>query len=184
MEELLKWVPLAQVVTTAILTVVGLCVAVASLLVAYRNNFGWRPIIIIPGWGMRANPSSEKREGPSTPADYDNTVEIPIEVWNRRKYPVVVRHIVVQISERVQFEVIAPPTGHREGWHMNSERTSLTDPVTVAPSSHHVFECKVPFRTTSYDAMRAHMVITVSYFDPRKNKRYTLKEIMQFGLHE
>lgn len=183
MEELLKWVPLAQVISTAVLTVVGLCVALASLLVAYRNNFGWRPIIIIPGWGMRANPTGKEGDGAPRPADYDNTAEIPIEVWNRRKYPVVVRHVVVSISEKVQFEVIAPLTGHREGWHMNSVSTSLIEPVTVAPSSHHVFNCEVPFRTTSYDAARARMDIAVSYFDPRKNKRYTLNEIVRFGLH-
>lgn len=77
MDELLKWVPLAQVVTTAALTIVGICVAIASLIVAYRNNFGWASGILVMEAGLgteRAHPKHRR-------------VSFEVQIWNRRKYP-------------------------------------------------------------------------------------------------
>lgn len=55
--ELARWIPLLQIITNVMLTIVALCIAGASLYVAYRNNFGWKPIILVSRFGLTAEPN-------------------------------------------------------------------------------------------------------------------------------
>jgi hypothetical protein len=173
--ELAQWIPLVQIATNATLTLVAICIAVASLIVAYRNNFGWKPIAILPYQGTQSKRLTGDFSTHSFRDLFDNTAVLPIELWNRRKYPVVVRYIQVDVKDKVAFEIVPPIPGNKEGWYISSERASMLEhSTTVAPSSHHTFTCQLPFKTTSFDAMRVRFVINISYFDPRKNRVYKI----------
>jgi hypothetical protein len=76
-----------QIITNATLTVVGICVAIMSLVVAYRSNFGWPPIAILSSLEFKADPVTDDL--------FTAPPVVTFEVWNRRKYPITLRQITI-----------------------------------------------------------------------------------------
>ena len=109
--ELEKWIPLLQIVTNAVLTIVAICIAVASLIVAYRNNFGWEPFVM--------NKRSYVRKATIIDA-YIAVIEL--EIWNRRKYPVAIREIVIKFGTLAVRE----PVGADGTWSFEGALTGPT----------------------------------------------------------
>lgn len=64
---------LASTITSAVL-------ASVALLFSYRQNIGWPPIAFLTASGLKAGNGKK-------------SVTVTVELWNRRKYPVVVRQI-------------------------------------------------------------------------------------------
>jgi hypothetical protein len=67
-----------QWIASTALTVASLIVAVVALRFSYRSNHGWAPIIYII------------RQGLSHMGNGEEKLTIQFEVWNRRKYPIVI----------------------------------------------------------------------------------------------
>lgn len=156
-EEALKWVPLAQVITTAVLTLVGICVALASLLVAYRNNFGWKPIALVGGIGLQGAGGSKQY-----------TAVITLEVWNRYKYPISIRHMNIDFKG---LNISPPASWPRDAqWYISSGHVSHFAAHALGPNEHEEHEIKVPFTIDSLDRLNVPMHIRIAYFDPRRNK--------------
>lgn len=155
--EFAQWIPLLQIITNAVLTIGAICVAAASLVVAYRSNFGWKPIVFVGGNGVRGF-GGEVRE---------YTAIINLEIWNRRKYPISIRYI------RLTFDnlEIRPPKRTRETvWHVTSRNAYNHTVHVLAPNEHERHEVEVPILTKSLDGLNAPVHIEISYFDPRSNK--------------
>lgn len=162
MEDLLKWTPLAQVITTTVFTIVGACVAAASLHVAYRNNFGWPPIALISSIGLKGVGGEHK----------EFTAVIGFEVWNRRKYPVSIRYMVLSVTNlNIRF-VGANATD--AVWHVDKTGASHFTSHALGPSDHEVHEVEIPFATKSLDALNAPLQLRITYFDPRSNRMDTV----------
>jgi hypothetical protein len=74
-----------QILSSIVFAFAGASIAAASLFIAYRNNFGWKPIVLITTYHVRGSSKFPEFE----------IVEVEFEFWNRRKYPIVVREIKV-----------------------------------------------------------------------------------------
>jgi predicted alpha/beta-fold hydrolase len=80
-------VPTLQLFAYASLTFAGVCIAAAALMFSYRQNYGWRPTLLVTNHGL---------EGIGGDSEYIATLHF--EFWNRRKYPVVIRHAEVDFG--------------------------------------------------------------------------------------
>lgn len=155
--ELAQWIPLLQIITNATLTIVGICVAAASLYVAYRNNFGWDPIALIGGIGLKGVGGEH----------LEFSAVITLEIWNRRKYPVSIRHINLDIQN---LKIRRHRTkGPNEKWLIGSNYVSHLTPHILGPNEHERHEIEVPFTAPSLDALNAPIHIRVAYFDPKRH---------------
>lgn len=79
--------PTLQLVAYVGLTVSSIIVACSSLFMAYRQNFGWKPIVFASSYGGGGG-------------KHGYTVTIEFELWNRKKHPISVRFVsVIRLSE-------------------------------------------------------------------------------------
>jgi hypothetical protein len=77
-----------QLVAYVSLMLSSVVVALTSLFIAYRQNFGWKPIVFLSSFGGGGG-------------RYGYTVTIEFEFWNRKKYPVTVRRVSVKYEKQV-----------------------------------------------------------------------------------
>ncbi|HWV52072.1 hypothetical protein [Pseudorhodoplanes sp.] len=154
--------PILQLFAYASLTFSGLCIAAAALMFSYRQNYGWRPTVLVTCHGL---------EGVGGSTEYIATLHF--EFWNRRKYPVVIRHAEVDFgSLRLQEKVSA--TGERLTWPTFRGRPVFRGDVRVDPTSHHAFDCKGAFSKRSLDDLDVSARVEISYFDPVANRSQKL----------
>lgn len=97
----------------------------------------------------------------------DHQIGVRIEFWNRRKYPVVVRHIQTVVSG---VEI-------REGLDVGPDnefvqRNVVTQKVdaAVASNAHGAYRIAGTIGEQSLDALRVTFKVSVVYFDPIKGK--------------
>lgn len=123
------------------------------------NYFGWRPIVIVKGRGA----------GASADGAYAYT---SFEVWNRRKYPIVIRIIEVDLGQTR----IASPAHDRNAikeWTATSQGTlHLEQEKTIKPGEAETYEVRGTGRPIpAVDAFDAPDVsVRVLFFDPGRNK--------------
>lgn len=160
LDDLLRYAPLFQMVAYTSLTLSTVIVGVTALIFSYRNNFGWKPIVLVTSHGVGSGMDD---------AHYD--VALKYEVWNRRKYPIVLR------SMTVRFNVISVVAGMSTrlpspGWEIPRSKSELfyREEKSLGPSEHLVFDVAAPFEKRSLDHLEDRPVISVSYYDPRANK--------------
>lgn len=120
-----------------------------------RENYGWRPIVVL---GQYSLGGGNKRT--------EMTVEF--QIWNRRRYPIVVRDIV--LSYRLaRFETVDDgfdPSS--EAWSVRSERSIGKDVrVAIDPGKSEPFDMNM---VVSGETMMEDPTIEVSFFDPIANK--------------
>ncbi len=150
-----------QLVSSASLTLMGLTVSIVAATFTYRNNFGWRPLALVTSIGLSS--------GDGERGTYNALVDV--EVWNRRKYPLIVRGVSVKIEGLDLVEERKP--GKRE-WYLYRNKLMLDEEYTIAPQTHEKHQASAPFNTTSLDALRCPILVEVMIFDPRMNKTETV----------
>jgi hypothetical protein len=154
-------IPIAvlQLVSYVMLTVASVTVGTLSAIIAYRNNFGWRPMGIVTTIGV-AGVSSE-------PNVY--YASVTFEVWNRRKYPIVVRSISINLSH-LEFvgKIRIPASGDQDNWHRRGNKIYRIGSTVLSPDSHEQFTFEAPFAARPLDALMDDINLDVMYFDPRK----------------
>lgn len=160
-----------QIITNATLTAVAICIASASLIVAYRNNFGWPPIALISGQGLAG-------VGPTL----DNiSLMLTMELWNRQKYPIHLRSMTIKFKgaeiRRDGFRREGRPPEEIQWFPSTTDQGHIHSVTskTVAPTEHLVIPLEVPFKTSSLDALHVPVNVQIMYFDPRRNGTYILK---------
>ena len=153
----------AQLISSAALTAMSLTVGIVAAIFTYRNNFGWKPIGLVTGIGLSGIGGNTK----------NFNAHVKFEIWNRRKYPIVVRYI------NAEFECLdldrSDKADPNAKWHMYRNSMILHEEQTIAPQSHEKHEVLAPFTTSSLDALRAPVKITILYFDPRSTKTSEIK---------
>ena len=169
-----KLVALMQLAASSFLAAAGFFVAVAALVVGYRNNFGWKPLVLNKVWGF---------------GDVDEANEnlvwltCSFEVWNRRKYPVVIRDMEIRFVGR---DVWSEPgsIGAGEGWCVTSKGTLYhIGDVSLGPSEHKQFEVEGASDegAPANQGPMKRCEITVEMFDPKKNRNIILRSKTKWG---
>lgn len=138
------------------LTAMSTIVAGVALLVSYRQNVGWKPVVLVTGTALGGS-ASERRY----------TMTLQLEFWNRRKYPLALRFL----SARIDGVELADSSATSElgpDIRRNRLRQQLTD--LVAPHAHSRMPVAVTFEKQSLDAMKPLFQFEIGYFDPRLNR--------------
>ena len=153
-----------QIVSSLVFSVASACLAILALWVAYRNNFGWAPIVLV----LRKSASMEGD---------DRSIGAVFEVWNRRKYPIVVRQLDVHFnSVRVVESVQVEGSTDKLTWQVSRDGGMFSLPdVVLGPSAHERFEVEGRYVDTALDISDElpEVRVKASYFDPKKNKHRT-----------
>lgn len=142
-------VSVLQLIAYVALTLASVTVTTVSAIFSYRQNFGWSPLLLSAGYGM-----SGGRGGPTDAVVY-------FEVWNRRKYPIVVRNIIVE------FENIEIVRGEPEqdDWHNSGDALIQRQNLRLEPAAHHRYEVKQRLKPQSLDAIRGVFEVSLQYTD-------------------
>ena len=144
-----------QIITSATLSAVAIVVAGVSLFVSYRNNFGWPPIVLLV--------LSTRTRHPTPTIE---TLTFRVEIWNRRKNPISVRRMFVEVDQVVKLVSHA-----MRDWQF-SERTQtmfLTEPFSIQPATQHDIDFELRVQEPPGHPMIP-INISLVYYDPRVNK--------------
>jgi hypothetical protein len=156
--------PIVQLIAYVTLTLASIIVGVVSALFAYRNNFGWKPLALVVGHSLEGMGGSTIWDAP-----------LKFEIWNRRKYPIVVRSIVVEFSNLP----LRPETFHTsptDAWFRQGKSFHSRGTTTLSPSTQREFTVVAPIAEgTTLDDVAALARIKIYYFDPLYNKSRPLQ---------
>jgi len=130
-------------------------IAVLAYRISLRENLGWRPIVVLSGYSLGGG--NQKTE-----------MGVEFQVWNRRRYPIVVRDIVVSYR-LARFQTVDDgfdPAS--DAWTVRTPQSIGKDVrVAIAPGKSKHFEMNM---VVSGDTMMEDPTIEVSFFDPIANK--------------
>jgi hypothetical protein len=144
-----------QLTAYVALTLSSIIVASSSLFIAYRQNFGWRPIVFASSYGGGGG-------------KFGYTVSIDFEFWNRKKYPVAVRFVSVTYEKQVMDRYVQGVLS--DGWTIEGEhRLIFQKHETVDPAKTRLYELVAPIQKAPID-LKENVTIELFYFDPIKAK--------------
>jgi hypothetical protein len=151
-------VPALQLIAYSSLTGASIIVASVSVFLAFRQNFGWRPIVMPTSYGGGGSNSE---------------IEIEFEVWNRRKYPIMV------LAQELTFKTLTFVKENRAltdeelgtEWTRNGRTFQLSKKILLDPNSHHRFSLAAEYKTDKPERVWDEIAsIKVYIFDPNKNR--------------
>jgi hypothetical protein len=121
----------------------------------YRNNVGWRPLLFFTGHGV---------EYPPPESGSPIKLMIWYELWNRRRYPIVIRSMKLKFAEwRV------PDDWQHKDWHASGPNSVLDHRDHVLePTSHSRF---IGYSSAVHPSSDNKITLRVSYMDPRTGRR-------------
>jgi len=157
-------IELAQFIAYVTLTLTGIIVAIVSLRFSYRQNFGWEPVMMVTKHGLQGGGGED-----------GYTINVDLEFWNRRTYPLVVRRIEADF-EGLGFDagrIKSRPIGQ---WNLSSSgRAYITNNHAVPGGGHITTTIEAPIPKQSLDNLSSDVTMTATVFDPRRNKTSLLK---------
>jgi hypothetical protein len=160
-----KLVTLMQIGVSTLLSLAGFFVGVVALIVSYRNNFGWRPVV----WVHKRWDGSDGG---------DRWAGAMFEIWNRRKYSIVLRAVEVDFGSTVVLDVAMRKMADTEKWVRgpNANLLGRHDDIVRANEQLKFDEvvALVDYLPGDVD-VRAEVEVTVTYFDPKQNRMLEVK---------
>src|SRR5438270_14013939 len=113
-------VPIVQLIAYVMLTLASISVATVSAFIAYRSNFGWKPLVLVTSYGFQGTGGSKQV-----------AATVQFEFWNRRKYPISIRYMTVALSTvKLRPHDVDPP------WHSSGHTLSNPHIKTLPPDTH------------------------------------------------
>jgi hypothetical protein len=145
-----------EAISSIALTAMSSVVAIVALIFTYRQNVGWKPVILATNSSMHGMGGK-----------WRFTFRVEVEFWNRRKYPIAMRAWQASITG-VDILDQDPETGTETHVRDNTISSRVND--LVHPNDHQKFVIEVECEKQSLDAMRPLFDICIWYFDPYLNK--------------
>ena len=158
-----------QFVSSTALTVMSITVSVVAATFGYRSLNGWKPVVLSSGARM-----GELKK----PGVFIGTT---FEIWNRRKYAILVRQVQVDFGSFKLKEFVNVTTGPSldEEWHMSDSSAKRWDDFFIEPNEHKRFDVDVKFEPSgdylTWPEPQAR--IRVLFFDVKKNKHIVLEKV-------
>lgn len=163
-----RLVTVAQFVSQSLFATMSAVVTLVALNIGYRNNFGWKPIIL-----SRQPYMADLKKGPGMGAG------VSFEVWNRQKYPIVLRQMRVTFGELKLVEALGQAKDN--GWLVTAggKIVHRYEQTQLEPNKHESFSVLVRFEPDGpyEDFPGVESKIEVQVFDPKKNKTYLLTKV-------
>ena len=160
-------VPTLQLIAYSALTFASITVASVSAVFGYHQNFGWKPIILPTGHGI-GRLKDHDEAGPLK-------ATLEFEVWNRRKYPIVLNGAQVDFESlnfvTNEFGTLSDEEmwnwGGRTFWNPYSER--------IEPGSHYTCKLGAACQKQHTEEIHDRVRIQVDYWDPNWNRYLSIK---------
>jgi hypothetical protein len=168
-------VPTLQLVSYTALTCASITVAAVSCYTAYRQHRGWKPIILMTHRG-RNETLSAPRHG----------LLVVFEVWNRRKYPIVLDEVTIAFQRFTFSDMpgmendpqrgVEIPYGEKTLWFRDGRNYTTYPSDPVGSNEHAMFHIDAPYQLGE-DAKTTKEIarVTVRYFDPIGNRYLKIK---------
>lgn len=141
-----------QAASGAVFGLAAVVIAWAAYLISVKENYGWEPIAVLLRYSLGV-------EG-----DGQTFMTADFQVWNRRRYPIVVYDVVLTYR-LARFEKIQDgddPTS--EDWSVRSDRSlGRVSQELIDPGKSKVFNMHVIVHGCT---MMEDPAIAISYFDP------------------
>jgi hypothetical protein len=152
-----KVLTLAQIAVSSALALIGIVVSVIVGWFGYRNNFGWRPVVLI------------RTRSLSDVVEVGDAVRLSLEfeVLNRRNYQIRVDWLWSTFTnERPQFEGLAA------GWFWlkGGQEFALEVGKIVEPSDSYRTKFEATFAATTLEEFYDDYAVEARYYDLRGNK--------------
>jgi hypothetical protein len=144
-----------QLIAYVALTIASVTITAVSATFGYRQNFGWKPLLLVTGHSLSGEGNKDT-----------HGAIIDFEFWNRRKYPIVIRSIIVQFKN---IDLIKGPHGVVIGdieWHPYRDGYITRPDLRLDSASHKGFKVEHPFKAWSLDKLKGEIVIEIFYTDP------------------
>ena len=128
-----KIVSVFQLGSTLLLGLSNFVVTAVALIIGYRTNFGWKPVVLVTQQVVRDE------------SDFTLGTQLAIsfEVWNRWKYPIVLRWLIIRFrNEKAQFDNV----GTGWSWHDNGFSLWRDDSTRLEPNSFLKFDVSARFK--------------------------------------
>lgn len=155
-------------VSSVALTAMSTVVASVALMFSFRQNVGWKPVILVTHSQMSGKAGTE----------WKFKLTVSIEFWNRRKYPVVVRTLRSTVSG-VTLLNNSEAASDKSTYVRDNVVTSRPDSI-VNPNAHETLKVEADFEKQFLDALTPLFDIEVMYFDPYRNKETVLRTEHRF----
>lgn len=140
----------------------SIVVALVAVHFSYRSNNGWPPVILVLGHGVSRD---TERAGTSA--------SIRFEVWNRRKYPVVLRQMTIEFAN-------LPILDGLEEWRTFQGEAFWSETKSIDPNKPEAFNARMYVEKLEGKLQKSPYAISISVFDPVKNKIVTIEARGQF----
>jgi hypothetical protein len=154
-------IQIAQLVSTTALAICSAIIATAACFVAYRQAYGFEPLIVLSSTGVSGGGSLEK-------GNYIAVIKAGI--WNRRKYVIRVNGISLIFYSSIINES-AKGFSKKDKIHYSACNTVwFMDEFNLEPGQHKELEFEAPIKVPSLDRLNERAIIKFSYFDPISGK--------------
>jgi hypothetical protein len=151
----------------AVLGVAGFVVALVALSINYRNSNGWKPLVLVKDWYL-----SELNDG--------IRATVALEIWNRRRYPIVVRKVRVRVGTiRMACLEDVHKFPDNEPWHLINSGATLEvwkDRV-IASSTLESLSVAARCKEEGEFPQNVKVRVEVLVFDPKKNKHTVIERV-------
>lgn len=135
-------------------------IAGVALTFSYRQNVGWAPIAFIERDDLDGARGAKRF-----------IMRLKLELWNRRKYAIVLKKISVNLSG---IEAYTGDETRSTGMIWTRSYGTIQFGNAVAPADRYVQDIEIQFAHEDVSKLRASYRLTISYFDPVKNKTFEI----------
>lgn len=167
-------VAIAQFIAYVCLTLTSIIVASVSLRFAYRQNFGWKPLLLVSTHGMESEFGEGKDESLIR-------LVVAFEVWNRRTYPIILDGVEVSFNQDILQASAIRLDNESPWWIAPKSRCSYMERLVVKNGEHHAYTLSALMKTDqSLDDIDDMIEVDVICFDPRRETTFHLKQKYHF----
>lgn len=155
-----KWLTIAQIIATLVIASVGAKIAIG-------NSVGFKPRVLVRFPGVS-----------NTDIPAITNLHCTFDVWNRRKYPIIVQWAEVRFGDAklIRHPVVFPGT-----WFAHSnEVAALIEERVIEPGKYERFEAKVEQsgRDTRIFEKNTFLGVKVGMIDPYRGRLITARGIL------
>lgn len=136
-------IPTLQLIASSVLALTGLCIAGASFTIAFRQFYGFKPIVLVSGIGLHGGGVMTEHYG----------ADVKFEFWNRRKYPVKILFADVTFGD-LRFESYVKEYDYDKEWHFMHDGKCYNHVSKVIEPNGHI-EIDFKGRSRSSPLMRS-----------------------------
>lgn len=167
-------VAIAQFIAYTAFTATTVTVAFLSLRYSHRQNFGWKPLLLLVNRNFKSDIVENTSEGA---VGVKTLVSIEFDIWNRRTYPIVVDGAIVSFTQDIFCdEKVGVLIDGNEWINIEPSEFVMNERFVLDGGKHRTIFLIAKLRDGQrIQDVAGDMNISMGYFDTRSRKRIALR---------